>query len=350
MNKEFQNIRTGVIGVGSMGQHHARVLSELSNFVAVADSNSDQGKSISEKYGVKWYKDYREMLSTVDAVSIVVPTIYHNKVATEVSKQGVHLLVEKPLAPTIEEAKEIIESSRANKVILAVGHIERHNPVVTEAHKRIVKGEWGKIVSINAKRVSPLETESFVRGETRRIDDVGVLFDLSIHDVDIISYLAHSHVVLASAMGSSTSIIKHEDNIGILLKFDNGITAICESNWLSPTKERSLKITFKKHNVFLDFVSQKITVSSAKEMPNDLATMSGGQWDRQNFIVETKDVAFNLKEPLKCEIIDFLEAINSKKRPLVSGEDGLEAVKIVNACKKSMHIGETIKLEDYASL
>lgn len=250
MNKDFLNLRTGVIGVGTMGQHHARVLSEFSNFVAVADTDEEQGRLISKKYDAKYYNNYKDMLSEIDAVSIVVPTIFHKKVASDVIKNGVHALVEKPLAPTIKEAKEIVDLSIDNGVILSVGHIERHNPVVTETYKRIVSGEWGDIVSINAKRVSPLETESFLKNETRRIEDVGVLYDLSIHDIDIISYFANSRVVLASSMGSSTSTIKHEDNIGILLKFENGITAISEANWLSPVKERSLKITFKKHNVF----------------------------------------------------------------------------------------------------
>lgn len=346
MNKDFPKIKTGVIGVGSMGKHHARVLSDLSNFVAVSDTDEVQGRLISKKYGVKYFSNYKEMLSEVDVVSIVVPTVLHNKVASEAIKNGVHVLVEKPLAPTVKEAKEIIDLSVEKGVILSVGHIERHNPVVTETYHRILSGEWGDIVSINAKRVSPLETESFLKNEIRRINDVGVLYDLSIHDVDIISYFANSNVVLASAMGSSTSIIKHEDNIGILLKFANGITAILEANWLSPVKERSLKITFKKHNVFLDFVKQTITVSSAKQMPKSSTTLSNGEWDRQSFIVETKNIALNVEEPLKCEIIDFLNAVENKGNPLVSGADGLEAVKIVNACKESMITGKSIKFGD----
>ena len=130
MNR-FKNLNTGVIGVGSMGQNHARIYSEISNLVAVSDPNKEQGLKIAKKFGAKWYENYEDLLSKVDAVSISVPTFLHKDIAEKVAAAQVHILVEKPLASNKKEAERIIEISKKHNVVLGVGHVERHNPVIS---------------------------------------------------------------------------------------------------------------------------------------------------------------------------------------------------------------------------
>ena len=154
MNKEYKDIRTGVIGVGSMGQNHARVYNEISNLVGVADPDESKGKALASKLEVKWFNDYQEMLNQVDAVSIATPTKNHYDIAIKVAQSGVHLLVEKPLANNTVDANAIVEAARRSSLKLAVGHIERHNDAVSHAKKCIENGEWGEIISISSKRFS----------------------------------------------------------------------------------------------------------------------------------------------------------------------------------------------------
>ena len=192
----LKNIKTGVIGVGSMGQNHVRIYDEVSNLIAVSDVDKKQGLRLSKRYNADYFADYADMLGKVDAVTIAVPTIYHEEVVERVANAGVHILVEKPLAPSVSNAKSMLTKAEMANIVLSVGHIERHNPVIKYAKEKILEGEWGKVITMSSKRVSLFP---------ERIKDVGVIFDLGIHDLDIIRYLSGSEVISIKSYGYNIS-------------------------------------------------------------------------------------------------------------------------------------------------
>ena len=317
MTKKYRDIRTGVIGVGSMGQNHARVLSEISNLVGVADPDEKQGRKVANKFGIKWYKDYMEMFKEIDAVSIAVPTQLHKEVASQSIKSNIHTLVEKPLADSSESSKKILELAASSEIVFAVGHIERHNPVVTYAKEMIAKGEWGQVITLSSKRFSRYP---------ERIKDVGVVFDIGIHDLDIISYLSGGKLKNIFAIGGSIEYSQTEDHASIMLDFDNGVKGLCELNWLTPMKVRQLTITCTKSFVILDYINQ-----SAEIYTSEFENLDNSDLSKMEHSVKKITPAIEKFEPLKKEIIDFLDCIIHKdegKKPLVGGFDAHQAVKM----------------------
>ena len=322
------DIKTGVIGIGSMGQHHARVYNQISNLVAIADPDENLGRKAAKKWGVKWYRDYKEMLPLVDAVTVAVPTSLHYQVSKDVIQSGVHLLVEKPLAGCVEEAEKIVALAKSAGIKLAAGHIERFNPVIGFAKKKLEKGEWGKVITLSAKRLSSYPI---------RINDVGVLFDLSIHDVDIIRYLAGSEVNSIIAVGGSNINENFEDYIVISMKFKNSTLGLCETNWLTPKKVREINITTDFGYISINMLEQKIEIFKRN---NDTSSTS------THFSTDTiiEQISLDKEEPLKLELEDFLNSIENNKEPLVSGEEGLEAVKTIEAAVFSLKYDSIIKI------
>ncbi|OIR21176.1 MAG: hypothetical protein BD935_00125 [Marine Group III euryarchaeote CG-Epi1] len=324
----MKNIRTGVIGTGSMGQNHARVYSEISNLVGVADLNEGQGKKVANRFGVKWHKNFEDLLLDVDAVSIAVPTSLHLQIAKKVLLSGVHVLVEKPLSNSIEEASEIVKLAAKTDLTLAVGHVERHNPVVNYAKKAIDGGKWGEIITLTSKRVSNFP---------ERITDVGVLFDLCIHDIDISNYLSNSKVNSVYALGGKKRA-PHEDHINLCLSYDSGLISICETNWLTPNKVRKLEITTSTHYIELDYQSQSIELFKSKYINVNKSNLYSS-----NLQLETIKVPINQEEPLKLELADFLQSTVSNKTPLVTGEEALEVVRISAHALESLMNKKVIK-------
>ena len=184
MKPTSSSVKVGVIGIGNMGWHHARVLSLLkdADLVGVADPNENRGKLATDQFQCKWYKDYKELISKVDAICIAVPTLLHHKVGLECLKEGVHVLIEKPIAANELEAKSLINASKINNCLLQVGHIERFNPAFRELNK-IIQNE--EIVVLEARRHSP---------HSDRANDVSVVMDLMIHDIDLILELLNSKI------------------------------------------------------------------------------------------------------------------------------------------------------------
>ena len=330
MRKDFFNIKTGVIGVGSMGQNHARILSEISNLVGVSDPDSVQGLKIAEKFGVPWFENVEELLKISDAVSIAVPTSFHLTLAEKVIASSTHLLVEKPLSNNSEDAAKIVSLASKKGVILSVGHVERHNPVVKVAKEKIVAGQWGEIISMSSCRVSNFPS---------RIHDVGVLFDLAIHDIDICSYLSGSLITSVFAAGGSKKA-EHEDHVNLIFNHENGIISKCETNWLTPMKIRNLVITTSTHYIIIDFQNQSILTNNSEYHQVDHSNL----YDL-NISVKTQQLPIIKNEPLKLELLDFLSAILNSTIPLVSGEDGLEVVRISESAMKSLKTKENIFIE-----
>jgi UDP-N-acetylglucosamine 3-dehydrogenase len=328
--KQFENVRTGVVGIGSMGQNHARIYSEISNLVAVADPNEEQGRRVAERFGVAWHSDYHEMLTGVDAVSVAVPTSMHREVAEAVAVAGVNLLVEKPLAGNVADAEAIVAATEVAGVTLAVGHVERYNAIIEHAKTCIDNGEWGKILTLSANRFS---------NYPRRIRDVGVLFDLTIHDVDVICYLASGDVRTVYAAGGMLKNEHHEDHVSLVMGFEDGRIGLCETNWLTPMKVRELNITTTTCYINLNYLTQEIEISSSK-----FGEIDDSNLYQPSMEVSEQKISPKKKEPLKSELIDFLEALTEKRMPLVTGGEGLRAVKIVEAGLESMNTNSVINI------
>ena len=314
-----------VIGVGVMGKNHARVLSDLGHLAGVVDMDENAAKIVATRYGVEWGRSFENL--EFDAAVVATPTITHYELAKKLIEEGKHVLVEKPFVHNVSEGEELIDLARNNNVTLAVGHIERHNPMVEFVKKNVVERDG--IISIGAKRVSRFPS---------RIRDVGVVMDLGVHDIDVLRYLM-GDIVEVYARGGKIKHEKYEDHASILLGFRNGKSGYIETNWLTPKKIRKLWITTETSYVEGDYITQSVEISSEK--------LSVDEFNTYNLGIDLNIRRINLKkeEPLKREITDFINAISKNVPPLVSGEDGLAAVKIAKAALESMERGKVVEVE-----
>ena len=289
--------RVGVVGLGMMGQHHARVYSQLRcELVGVVDVDIKRAKEIGERYGSRYYSDYTELIPQVDAVSIAVPTTLHRQIATDFIKRGVHCLVEKPITSNVEEAEEVIQEAEKNHVKLMVGHIERFNPAVARLRQIIDQGLLGKLMIISTRRVGPFAS---------RVRDVGIIIDSATHDIDIARYLTDKEPV---GVFSKAGRFRHEmeDHAIVILGFGD-TTACIEVNWFTPHKVRSLVATGSEGIAYLDYIEQELIVHNSQGVE----------------IVKVKKA-----EPLKLELKHFLRCVENDEKPMVDGYEGLKVLKI----------------------
>ena len=291
-------LKVGVVGLGAMGQHHARIYSQLDccELVGVVDANAERAKEIGKKYSTDYYSDYYDLLSQVDVVSIAVPTTMHHAVAMEFLREGVHCLVEKPIAFNLREADEMIEAAEKNQVNLAVGHIETFNPAVVKLKQIVDEGILGELLIISTKRVGPF---------VPRIRDVGIVIDSATHDIGVVKYLLGKQPVsVFSRVGS----LQHpkEDHAIIVLDF-MGTTACIEVNWFTPHKVRTLVATGSEGIAYLDYIEQEMKVYNSHDL-------------------EVEEIG--KEEPLKLEVEDFLQSVVEGREPAVAGVEGREILKI----------------------
>ena len=316
----MRTVNVGVIGVGAMGENHVRVYHKMeeANLMGVSDVSERALKKIEKKYGAKGYTDYCELLANpeIEVVSVCVPTTFHHDVVMEAIKHKKHVLVEKPIAFTLTEAEEMIAAAKEAGVILATGHVERFNPAVQKAKELIEDGVIGDIVSAFAKRVGPLPP---------RIKDVGVSIDLAIHDLDIMNYLFEEEITqVYGTMNSSFDDSEFEDHAEIMVSFDNESTGIIEVNWLTPYKRRELELTGTAGIISVDYIQQSIEV----------------------FGKFAQDIEIVHEEPLKGELKSFLNSVVEEKEPVITGEDGLKALKMVIAANKSSKEHRPVSLDE----
>ena len=307
----MKQTNVGVIGVGSMGYNHVRIYSELenTNLMAISDMMRGTLDKVSKEFNTIGYVDYDNILKLddIEIVNICVPTVYHYTVVMDAIEAGKNVLVEKPIALEISEAQKMIDAAKDAGVTLATGHVERFNPAVRVAKQLIDDGEIGEIVTANSKRLGPFPP---------RIRDVGVAIDLAIHDIDIFNYIFESHPTTVFAnMSSKLANCEFEDHAEIMTKYDNGALSILETNWLTPYKKRQLNITGVDGIISVDYGNQTVTLYKENN--------------------QVKNVKVKNKEPLKEELKSFVNAVNTKTEPEVSGLDGFKALKIVKAAMKS---------------
>ncbi len=311
----------GVIGVGSMGYNHVRIYSELENAQLIAISDMVRGTldNVSKEFNTIGYVDYDNILQIedIEAVNVCVPTVFHHEVAMRAIEAGKHVLVEKPIASKLSEAEEMINAAKDAGVKLATGHVERFNPAVKVAKELIDSGEIGDIVTADAKRLGPYPP---------RIRDVGVATDLAIHDIDIFNYLFESKADTVFAnMSSRLKNCEFEDHAEIMTKYKNGIFSILETNWLTPYKKRQLNITGVDGIITVDYGNQTVTLF------------------KENDHVE--NVKVENVEPLKEELRSFINSVQNDTKPEVTGEDGYEALRIVNAAMTSSNDKRLVYLD-----
>ena len=324
--------KIGIIGSGSMGKNHVRVCTELETveLFGVADTDKITAKKVAEKFGTKAFLDYRELLPEIDAAIVATPTVTHHKIAMDLLNNGRHVLVEKPICDSIEKAEELMKKAEKESLILAVGHIERHNPAVQFVKDLTQSKRIGELITLTSKRVSNLPG---------RIRDVGVIFDFGVHDIDVMRYLAGEVESVYARAGKFNETIKHEDHATIILNFEHEICGIVEVNWLTPMKIRKLFLTCSENFVEVDYINQSVTISSS-------SFKQINESDLYNVPIQynMNEVALEKKEPLKNEIEDFVDAIERNKKPLATGEDGVMALKIAEAAIASYKSGRAVTL------
>ncbi len=305
-------INVGVIGVGSIGVHHARIFSDIEgvNLVGIADADYKKAQELASKYNCTAYGDYKEMINSVDAVSIAVPTTLHFQMGMDLLKHNKDLLIEKPITTTLEEAEALIAEAKTRNLILQVGHLERFNAGVSMISTMVDKPRF-----IESQRLSPF---------LGRGTDVDVTLDLMIHDIDIILSLVDSEISDLRATGAKVLT----DNIDIAhawIEFENGCIAEAVSSRIADEKVRQMKVFQHDAYLNLDYQSQEISLYTKKE---------------NNIEREIKKP--EEKEPLREQLISFAQCVRDRTRPVVSGKEGREALKVVLKISELVNHGLTI--------
>ena len=301
-------VRVGVIGIGNMGWHHARVLSLLrdAELVGVADPDAGRGELAVAQFGCRWFADYQELLGQVEAVCIAVPTLLHHRVGMACLQAGSHVLIEKPIAATQQEAAELIQAAEAAGRLLQVGHIERFNPAFRELVK-VLAGE--EVVVLEARRHSP---------NPDRANDVSVVLDLMIHDIDLVLELAASPVLRLAAAGGRTSPDGPIDYVNATLAFANGVVASLTASKMAHRKIRSLDAHCRRSMMETDFLNHNLRIH--RRSHGSVSADHGELVYRNDGFIE--EVSTTSIEPLYAELEHFLRCVRGEDKPAV---DGLQA-------------------------
>ncbi len=298
----MSKLKCAVIGAGYLGKFHAEKYASLDNceLVAVVDVNEQAAKEVAENNFAEALTDYESLLGKVDAVSIVVPTILHHKVSRDFLKAGTHVLVEKPITATVEEADELIAIAKEKEVILQVGHLERFNPAIMGLDKE------AKPLFIEAHRLSPFNP---------RANDVSVVLDLMIHDIDIILALIDSDIKRIDASGTAV-LTKGTDIANARITFNNGCVANITASRISMKMERKMRLFRPCSYISVDF-QDKVLI---KHQTGDKEMFPGVPE------IVSDESKFESGDALLEEIKHFVDCIHTKKNPLVSGEAGRRAL------------------------
>jgi predicted dehydrogenase len=303
-----KRLRVGVVGVGSLGQHHARIYSEMDNaeLTGVYDSDSERAAEIAARHDVQAYSSLDALAGSVDAASVVVPTDLHREVAGRLIEQGVHLLIEKPIASSTLEAEELVALAEAGGRILQVGHIERFNPVMAYLEKAAHNPRF-----IESHRLAPYPPP---RGDLPpRGTEVGVVLDLMIHDIEIVLHLVRSPVKEFHAVGVSV-LSPSEDIANVRLIFENQCVANLTASRISPERMRKIRIFLTDAYVSLDYQEQ-----------------AGKVHRRVGNAIEVESVPVEKGEPLARELSSFVSCVASRNQPVVSGRHASEALRLAMA-------------------
>ncbi len=315
----MKKLGVAVVGTGFWGRNHARVYKELAEteLLAICDIDPERAKTVANQFGVKPYTNTAKMLKNTDIKAVSICT-WSTSLAREAMKAldaGKHVLVEKPMATNVKQAEKLIETAKQKRLHLTVGFLMRFIPGLQQIRKAVEDETIGEPVCATAKRVSQWP---------ERIGDVGVVKDTAIHDIDVMRYVFNEDPTAVYARIGSMRQGKFEDYAQIMLTFEGGKTAFIESNWLTPYKTRVLVVTGSEAIMKLDYITQELTIENAKE---------------------SVQPRYAMQEPLKLELQHFAKCIIDKQKPIITGIDGLKALRIAEAALKSSSSGKTVTLK-----
>lgn len=319
-------LRVGLAGLGSMGRNHLRNLASRDDvtLAAVADPAEEALTPAADQTGAQPYADALEMIDEerLDALIIAAPTTLHHRIALHAIERGVPVLVEKPLATTVGEGRQLVDAAERRGVLVQAGHIERFNPAVLALGERLRGGALSRIFSIKTLRGGPFPA---------RIRDVGVAVDLATHDVDIMCHLAGARPDRVYAETTQHIHTSHEDLVFGLLHFAGGTVGLLDVNWLTPEKQRRITVLGEEGMFQVDYLSQTLTFTrgAAELAPTYLDGYA------PTFAGETVQLPVTPAEPLRRELDAFFEAIRTGGPAAIPGTDGLWAVALANLLLES---------------
>lgn len=332
----MNRLKMGVVGAGALGRHHSRIYSGLptAELVAVAECNPESGKLVAEKHNAQWFADYRELVGKVDAVSVAVPTSAHFVVASHFLRAGVPVLVEKPLAASLDEARSLVEMAERARVALQVGHVERFNPTF-----RTAREACGRPRYIRAERLSNYAFRSM---------DIGVVHDLMIHDIDLVLDLVQSPVRRVEAFGISI-FGGHEDSAQARVVFENGCIADFVANRISPVARRALQIWSEQGTVTADLTSREVVSYSRSDAlrfgrsPLLLASDPGAdieQLKKDVFgrFLKVDSLPVAATDALTEELASFVDCVQTGRQPLVDGDAAVVALSVADRILDSIAV------------
>jgi predicted dehydrogenase len=302
-----RNLRLGVIGVGVMGANHARVLADMPGveLVGIADPDRSQAMAVGTALECQSVADHKTLFGLgVDAVVIAAPTHLHHDIAHDCIKAGVHLLVEKPISSSVEEGRSIVAAAQRAGLTLMVGHVERFNPTVASI-KQALDGE--DILSIAITRVGPFPP---------RMSNVGVVIDLAVHDIDLIQWFTGSDIIEVQPQLKS-AIAEREDIALLQFRTRSGVLAHINTNWLTPFKARTVHVATRQKYIIGDLLTRQVTECFGFQ-PDGSYSM--------------RHLSVGHAEPLRAELVAFVDAIRDGKRPVVGGEEGVACLEIAIRC------------------
>jgi len=315
----LKKLGVAVIGTGQWGKNHARVYKELpsTELVAICDANPERARTIAAQYGVKAYSNSTQMLKdkAIEAVNVCTWSTILAKEALKALEAGKHVLVEKPMATNTQQAKKLVQTAHENDLHLTVGFLMRFIPGLQSIRQSVENKKIGELVCATAKRVSHWP---------ERIGDVGVVKDTAIHDIDVMRFIYNEDPISVYAKMGSMRIKKFEDYAHIMLTYKDGKSAFIESNWLTPYKTRTLTVTGSDAIMRLDYITQDLWIEQQKE---------------------SVQPRYPFQEPLKAELQHFVDCIMEKKKPLVTGEDGVRALEVATAAMHSSAKNKAIQLK-----
>jgi len=319
----LRKLGVAVIGVGFWGKNHARVLSELdrAELIAVCDVNAHRVHEVARAHGVEAYTDSSDLLAREDVEAVTICT-WSTSLAFEARKAleaGKHVLVEKPMARSTDEARALVELADKEGLVLAVGFVERFNPGLWRVKEMVKKGEIGTVLRASSKRLSRWP---------KRPWDVGVVKDLAIHDLDILSHLFGSppSSVYARVLHTNSNL---DDYALIMLSFPEGQLGLVEASWLTAPKVRELSVCGTEGILKLNYLSQEVKLLRERSQP-------------------PISIRHRWEEPLKIELEHFVDCVLDQREPLVSGWDGLRALSLCEAAIKSSSIGRPVEVKGLA--
>ena len=315
----MKKLRVAVIGAGFWGRNHLRVLNDLpeADLVAVCDVNRERVDSASRRYGIRSYVNSDDLYrkEDVDAVTICVWSAELYSESMKALNAGKHIFVEKPMASQSKEAEEILETAKSQNLYLTVGFIERFNPAVRRLKKAIDDGKIGEPVSATGKRVSKWP---------ERLGDVGVVKDTAIHDIDLMRFIFNEDPITVYARAGRLRHRRFEDYVQVMLTFPDGKSAFLEANWLTPYKVRQLIVTGSEAIITVDYITQEIKIDTSNQ---------------------TLIPRYRWEEPLKMELKHFVDSVLNNDSFLVTGMDGVKALKIAEAILESAEKNKLLELD-----